>query len=1359
MSRFTFTIVNDTITGVTDSGSGTNEAIIPDSVTAILKSGGGLFQSNSNLHAFTCSNNSLLERIGQGTCFNCPNLTRVTLAPSGLTKIDLGAFGAEPEYGVTSKLSIINFPSTLKYIDQTAFKDCSKITSSLDISSVTYIGSNAFQGCTGITSLTLGEGLLYIAAYSFIGCSKISSLTIPDSVTFLGGEAFSGTNIRSLTYRTDISTVYSIVRNYAITSVTISPASTVLPIQFMDGLTNISSITLTSGLKRLGQECFRNCSNITSVNIPQGVTYIGPDAFYNVPITEITIPDSVTYLSGFGNCPNLKTVTTPIPKDTGLSGAFLSTRNWITSLTLLPSYALIKDNELAGFPLITTLTIPSNVTNLGAQAFISCTSLSSINIPDSVTRIGGKAFYSCSSLTSIRFPNSLNSMATASFERDIFSGCSSLRELFNFNSNVIDPQIHSFPTGTITNITINENCTSLTNFGGYSALKSITFPSSITGCGSFMNCSSLTSTINLPNVVLIPESAFNGCSSIQLVTYPILKRMNNYAFANCTSLTEIIIPSTVTHLGDVNTFMNCTSLRKLTSNSNTAAFASSYNPGTNPRVYITQVTISSDSTIINGVFDSFTSLPYIYIPSGIQFINGNAFNNCTSLTSIDNLANSSVTKINGNAFSGCTNLRVIEFPDSFTTVSDPYLSIFGGTPAIQHITFKPTTAYFFYNFASLTSVTMKSNPTFLRDQLFRLCSGLKTVDIPNSVTGMDTETFRDCTGLTTITMSSNITKLPDNMCNGCNKLRSINISNSMTSLTSFGNNCFWNCSLLTSINIPSSVTVFGSSSFQSCTSLTSLTIGGAPPIPNYTFDASPISYLSYNTSIYTVSTNQSSRTILYPNNVRKFAPLPGSTTMPSFLNVTEITIPESTTVLPANIFKNNTSINTVDLPESVTSISSGSFQGCSALTTVNIPTSLSSIGDNSFNGCILITSISLPTTLTSLGTNAFQNCRSLTEINIPNSITQLPSNTFYGCTSLTVAELPNTITTIGSGAYRDCNSITTVSANGTSLSIGSYAFANCTDLQTVTISNIMFTPSLFSSFGGMLSLPGGTSIGDYAFLNDVSLNFYSLPITTTLIGQYSFSGCTSLTDMTIPYNVELVSSYAFNNCTGLTNVTLDAPGTFTDLSANSFYGCVNVTGPSKVAILNKGYKTTYLLDAGFTNVPVICFNENTKITCLINGIEKDVLVQHIRKGFLVKTSLNGYKPVDMIGTSKMFNPGNDERIMDRLYVCSKNNYPELSEDLIITGCHAILVDNLTQKQREETVKEFGRVFATDKKYRLIAKLDERAKPYTHAGQHNIYHIALENENYFSNYGIYANGLLVETCSKRYLKELSKMTLL
>jgi hypothetical protein len=71
----------------------------------------------------------------------------------------------------------------------------------------------------------------------------------------------------------------------------------------------------------------------------------------------------------------------------------------------------------------------------------------------------------------------------------------------------------------------------------------------------------------------------------------------------------------------------------------------------------------------------------------------------------------------------------------------------------------------------------------------------------------------------------------------------------------------------------------------------------------------------------------------------------------------------------------------------------------------------------------------------------------------------------------------------------------------------------------------------------------------------------------------------------------------------------------------------------------------------------------------------------------------------------------------------------------------------------------GDIFVTDNKFRLIACLDERAQPLHETGEFNIWHLALENTEYYMNYGIYANGLLVETCSKRFLKELSGMTLI
>jgi len=175
-----------------------------------------------------------------------------------------------------------------------------------------------------------------------------------------------------------------------------------------------------------------------------------------------------------------------------------------------------------------------------------------------------------------------------------------------------------------------------------------------------------------------------------------------------------------------------------------------------------------------------------------------------------------------------------------------------------------------------------------------------------------------------------------------------------------------------------------------------------------------------------------------------------------------------------------------------------------------------------------------------------------------------------------------------------------------------------------------------------------------------------------------------------------------------------------------------------------------------------CFNKDSKILTLNSNTNEEeyVLIQNIRKGTLVKTLRNGYVPVDMIGKTSLFNPNTKERIKTRLYKLSKSNYSELFEDLILTGCHSILVDGFkNEEQKQKVIDVNGDTYVTDNKYRLPACADEKSEPFDKEGEFTIYHIALENENYYSNYGIYANGLLVESCSKRYLKELSKMTLL
>ena len=131
----------------------------------------------------------------------------------------------------------------------------------------------------------------------------------------------------------------------------------------------------------------------------------------------------------------------------------------------------------------------------------------------------------------------------------------------------------------------------------------------------------------------------------------------------------------------------------------------------------------------------------------------------------------------------------------------------------------------------------------------------------------------------------------------------------------------------------------------------------------------------------------------------------------------------------------------------------------------------------------------------------------------------------------------------------------------------------------------------------------------------------------------------------------------------------------------------------------------------------------------------------------------------MIGYREIENVICEERIKDKLYVCTNKEYPEIFEDLIITGCHSILVDEFKEGEQDKTFEILGAIYITDNKYRLPACVDKRAKSYEKQCTFTIYHIALENDDYYMNYGIYANGLLVETCSKRYIKECSNMKLI
>jgi hypothetical protein len=387
----------------------------------------------------------------------------------------------------------------------------------------------------------------------------------------------------------------------------------------------------------------------------------------------------------------------------------------------------------------------------------------------------------------------------------------------------------------------------------------------------------------------------------------------------------------------------------------------------------------------------------------------------------------------------------------------------------------------------------------------------------------------------------------------------------------------------------------------------------------------------------------------------------------------------------------------------------------------------------------------------SISTNIIRNC-----INNGNNITESPN---YSGGAGGIAG-PSLCTNDGNNTIENCIN------NGTILSYGSGIFAgnsfcpvtpNVNNPSKYTVKNCVNNGNQTGTSFGICESTGACNILNCYSIGNISDNNSGIIGGVAVLYTGTFSA----------FTVNLTNCYTLygritNNNTGMvikncyianTNwITADAKTTLLlDTNAWAFQrinGITDKTLPFQLLSLNPNNLSVYT-----DTIP--CFNNDTKILTS-NGY---IPIQNLRKGDAIKTLLHGYVPIDAIGYRDIYNTSSNNKINDKLYVCTKSEYSEIIEDLIITGSHSILVDEFKQGEQEETIKILGKIYVTDNKYRLPACVDSRAKPYNIEGTFTIYHIALKHDNYFMNYGIYANGLLVETCSKRYLTELSNMTLI
>ena len=378
--------------------------------------------------------------------------------------------------------STIKFGKNVRSIGERAFLECRNLNGDLTIpDSVQIVGNHAFSECTGLTgTLTLGSSLQTIGAGAFYDCSFSGNLVIPDSVTSIGRYAFySRPYLRPETQGT-----LTLGRNLRIIGESAFCESTYT-----------GSLTIPDSVVEIGERAFYQCENLNgTLTLGRSLRTIGKEAFYWCAFTgSLTIPEGVAEIA---------------------DGAFSSLHQFNRdgmfngTLTLPSTLKTIGAEAFAYTDFSGELLIPDGVTSIGANAFAKCDGFGgTLSLPDSVKTVGESAFYLCEGFTGLKLSAGLTKIERYSFAH-----------MYGLKTKVVIPE----------GVTeIGESAFSC------SYMPSVRLPSTLKKIEkqAFMYAYNLTK-ITLPDgLETIGDEAFSGCHPRNAVVLPAsIKSIGKKAF-------------------------------------------------------------------------------------------------------------------------------------------------------------------------------------------------------------------------------------------------------------------------------------------------------------------------------------------------------------------------------------------------------------------------------------------------------------------------------------------------------------------------------------------------------------------------------------------------------------------------------------------------------------------------------------------------------------------------------------------------------------------------------------------------------------------------------------------------------------
>ena len=508
-------------------------------------------------------------------------------------------------------------------------------------------------------------------------------------------------------------------------------------------------------------------------------------------------------------------------------------------------------------------------------------------------------------------------------------------------------------------------------------VKSITVQSGITSIGdyAFYVCSQV-SDVTLPEgLISIGAKAFSGATGLVSCNFPSsLSEIGEYAFYNCKKLSTASLHNGISVINP-STFEGCIALEL-------DSFPESV------------------TEIGNNAFYNCKKLTVDSLPSQLTEIGYKAFGG-TAITDI--LIPPTLIKVNGGSGVRCgpfaqSQLETIQFAEGTISVPD---NICASTVNLNNVVFvepeliKKIGAYSFLGCSGIDTINLPDTVTEIGNNAFYNCNNLKLEALPSQLNSVGFKAFGK-TAITDILIPATLTKagttsgdyygpfaesqletirfaagmnmVPDNICAKAVNLKSI-VFVKPEAIEKIGAQSFWDCAAITTINLPDSVTEIGKNAFYNCKNLK------LEALPS---QLSSVGFKAFGKTAIT--------DILIPATLTKTGSTSGDCYGPFAESQLEtIRFAAGTNLVPDNICAKANNLQAVEFitPATVTEIGVLSFYQCTKLSSIIIPECISSIGRSAFEQCTSLASVLISSCDTFVDTSSFKRCSDSLIIHCP----------------------------------------------------------------------------------------------------------------------------------------------------------------------------------------------------------------------------------------------------------------------------------------------------------------------------------------------------------------------------------------